>query len=108
MAIDESTLAKRQHPRFEIQLPVMAQLDDESTLVLQTMDISAQGMQLRMRGSDIKALQKSLQKVSNPEDQNQPFEICLKARLTWIQRDGEGTYKTGWEFHSMDLEEKIE
>ncbi len=96
---------KRQHPRIEIELPVLAQVEGEKkeSVISQLVDISAHGMQLRMAHSDFEALQTG----SIQDGKNNRFEIRLTARLAWVMPDEQGVFKTGWEFNILDDEERI-
>ena len=96
---------KRKYPRLEIELPVLAHVDGEKkeTVVSQLVDISAQGMQLKMASSDFGALQTD----PKQEGKNNRFEIRLTARLAWVMPDEQGLFKTGWEFNILDDEELI-
>jgi len=94
---------KRRHPRIRIELPVQARVDQANTLVLQMADISAQGMQLRMKSSEFE----SLRKAASAKDQRNSFEIQITARLAWVMPNADGTFTTGWEFRLLEDEQRI-
>lgn len=94
---------KRRHPRIRIDLPVQARVDEANTVVLHLADISAQGMQLRMKSSEFE----SLRKAAGAKNQHNNFEIQLTARLAWVMPNEDGTFTTGWEFNLLDDEQRI-
>ena len=91
---------RRRFQRVEIELPVLTHLDEMSSLVVNLVDISTSGMQLKMRRSDLEALQQA----SSGETRDGRFEIWITARLVRVMPDKEGTYKTGWVFHPEEEE----
>lgn len=94
---------KRRHQRIRIELPVQARVSEANTIVLQLADISAQGMQLKMKSSEFE----SLREATSTKDQHNSFEIRLTARLAWVMPDEDGTFTTGWEFNLLDDEQRI-
>ncbi len=94
---------KRRHQRIRIELPVKARVNEVNTIVLQLADLSAQGMQLKMKSSDFE----SLREATNTKNQNNNFEIRITARLAWVMPDEDGTFTTGWEFNLLDDEQRI-
>jgi hypothetical protein len=94
---------KRRHPRIRVELPVQARVDQANAVILQLADISAQGMQLRMKSSEFE----SLRKAASAKDQHNSFEIQLTARLAWVMPNEDGTFTTGWEFNLLDDEQRI-
>lgn len=93
---------KRRHPRIQIELPVHARLGDQKTIILQLADMSARGMQLRLKTDDFE----TLRKMAQEENQNNCFEIRIAARLAWVMPDADGTFTTGWEFNVLDDQEQ--
>lgn len=93
---------KRRHPRIQIELPVHANLGDQKTIVLQLADLSARGMQLRMRNADFE----TIRKMAEEENQNNCFEIRISARLAWVMPEPDGAFTTGWEFNVLDDQEQ--
>jgi hypothetical protein len=84
-------------------MPVQAHVSEADTVVLQLADISAQGMQLKMKSLDFE----SLRKGADAQNLRNSFEIRLTARLAWVMPNEDGTFITGWEFNILDDEERI-
>lgn len=95
---------KRRYPRLRVELPVHARLGGRDALTLQLADISARGMQLKMKRSDFETLRNSVE--NQGQEHNSSFEIRITARLAWVMPDTDGAFATGWEFNFMDEEEQ--
>jgi len=86
-----------------IESPVRTQIDEADPVIAQVVNISAKGVQLKMKCSDLEALRK----MSEACGQKNCFKIPLIARLAWAVPEQDGTFKTGWEFNLLDGEERI-
>ncbi len=93
---------QRRHPRIQIELPVHARLNGDRVITLQMADISARGMQLRMKNADFEIIRK----VAQEQNQNNCFEVRITARLAWVMPEVDGAFTTGWEFNILDDEEQ--
>lgn len=89
--------------RITIEPLVRTQIDEVDPVVAQVVNISAKGIQLKMKCSDLKVLKKMLEACG----QENCFKIPLIARLAWAAPEQDGTFKTGWEFDLLDGEERI-
>lgn len=94
---------KLEPPWIMIEPPVRTSIDAVDAVVAQVMNISAKGIQLKMKCSDLEALKK----MSEACGQENCFKIPLIARLAWASPEQDGTFKTGWEFNLLDGEERI-
>lgn len=86
-----------------IEPPIRTSIDAVDPVIAQVMNISAKGIQLKMKCSDLEVLKK----MSEACGQENCFIIPIIARLAWAAPEQDGTFKTGWEFNLLDGEERI-
>lgn len=89
--------------RIMIDPPIWTRVEETDAVVAQVIGINAQGIQLKVKCSDLQ----TLKKMSEAYGQKNCFKIPIIARLAWAVPEEDGTLKTGWEFNLLDGEERI-
>ena len=102
--MDDDSLSehkKRQNERVWLDLPIQARVGAGDQMVLEIVDISATGMQVRTENFDV------LKDGFDSQHNQATFEIKIEARLAWARPDEDGMFVTGWEFDRDTGEELI-